>query len=81
MKLPHDGSFVAELFGLMERREIDALRKICEVTQSLGVSFCLCYDDVSIVRAAATNLSSRIDPLCVVFPLIAYGHEMDAMNE
>lgn len=81
MKLPYDGSFVAELFGLMERRKIDELRKICEVTQSLGVSFCLCYDDVSIVRAAATNLSNRLDPLRVVFPLIVYGHEMDGMNE
>ena len=72
MKLPYDGSFVAELFGLMEKRRIEELRKICEVTQSLGVSFCLCYDDVSIVRAAATNLSNRIDPMSIVFALIGY---------
>ena len=72
MKLPYDGSFVAELFGLMEKRRIEELRKICEVTQSLGVSFCLCYNDVSIVRAAATNLSNRIDPMSIVFALIGY---------
>lgn len=72
MKLPQNGSFVAELLSLMERRAIDELRKICEVTQSWGVSLCLFCEDASIVRSAAANLSSRLDPLRVVFPILAF---------
>ena len=72
MKLPDDGSFIGQLLSLMAAKRIDELRKICEVSQSFEISICLCSEDSSIVQAAASNLSKRIDPLYVLFPIFSY---------
>ena len=68
-RLPSDQSATSQLLSLLEHGKTNELCRICEFTQSLNISLCLCYSDNSVVLSAGEVLSKRLDPFSVIFPI------------
>ena len=69
--LPSDQSATSQLLSLLEDRKTDELCRVCDFTQTLIISLCLCYSDESVVLSAGEALSKRLDPFSVLFPIFA----------